>query len=424
MKTKLIGIFICTLLIATAIPVIGQVKDISISKDNDEIYPLLNGDKWIKTFGGTEYDNSWDGQQTADGGYIIVGGTESYASVGKCDIWLIKTDTKGNKQWDKIFGGPDNDWGLSVKQTTDGGYILACKLSFDSWLIKTDADGNIEWDKILDKYGVLSVRQTTDEGFILTGYKNLLPPQGYDILLLKADSDGNEMWNKTYGGIGPEMGFSVQQTNDGGYILTGGYYKTCSYLIKTDSNGDEEWIKTFGSNMEGRDVLQTSNGGYTVVGRKGEEWPNTGWMIRTDEDGDIVSQEKYCGLIMNYIPMSLFQTSDGGYIITGSAHVTLEHVLSSYLWLAKTDEYGKIQWEKIFGGFDPFDHGSAVQQTTDGGYIIVGSTNSYGAGGVDIWLIKTDAHGNVPRNRATYNSLFLWFLEQFPILQKILSYIL
>lgn len=304
---------------------------------------------WSRTFGGSENDWGYSVQQTSDGGYILFGTTESYGA-GNYDFWLIKTDSQGNKQWERTFGGSDIDWGWSVQQITDGGYILLGYTESygtgkeDVWLIKTDAQGNKEWDRTFggseDDQGY-SVQQASDGGYILLGYTESYGAGGGDFWLIKTDAYGNREWERTFGGSKDDRSVSVQQTQDGGYILLGDTYSygigsADLWLIKTDAYGNKEWERTFGGSSRDK-----------------------GWSVR--------------------------QTADGGYILFG---VTYSYGTGSAdSWLIKTDAYGNKEWERTFGGSET-EYGSSVQQTEDGGYILLGCTSSYGAGGLDFWLIK------------------------------------
>ncbi len=202
----------------------------------------VNG--WTKTFGGSDADVGYSVQQTTDGGYIIVGSTESYGAGGS-DVWLIKTDEKGNKEWDKTFGGNDLDVGYSVQQTKDGGFIIVGSTHSYVWLIKTDKNGNKEWDKTFGgKEGSVgySVQQTLDGGYVLIGETILYGDGERDIYLIKTDKNGSVEWEKAYGGKEDSYSYAVQQTPDSGYIIVGktesyGAGKEDIWLIKTDKNG-------------------------------------------------------------------------------------------------------------------------------------------------------------------------------------------
>jgi len=353
---------------------------------------------WNKTFGGTDNDSALSVQQTSDGGYIIAGCTESYGA-GSYDFWLIKTDSKGNKEWDNTFGGTDEDWAFSTQQTSDGGYIVAgYTMSYgtgwvNAWLVKTDSEGNKEWDKTFGgTNSAYLVQQTSDDGYIIAGLSVSFGTTWADFWLVKTDSNGNMQWDKIYGGTGDEVAFSVRQTSDEGYIIAGTTMQDIGlgdfWLVKTNSEGNEQWNKTFGGTGEdvALSVRQTIDGGYIVAGTTESYGAGLAdfWLVKADSEGN-KEWDKTFGGTDNDSAYSVQQTSDGGYIIAGYTE-SYSAGLADF-WLVKTDSFGNEQWNKTFGGTYK-DRARSVQQTTDGGYILAGSTNSYGAGLADFWLIK------------------------------------
>jgi len=353
---------------------------------------------WDKTFGGQGEDKGFSVQQPSDGGYIITGVTTSFGAGGE-DLWFIKTDADGNKVWDKTFGGESGDAGASVLQTSDSGYIIAgFTNSFgaggtDVWLIKTDARGNKIWDKTFggtDGDLGFSVLATPDGGYIITGGTFSFGAGLADALVIKTDSDGNELWSQAFGGMDYDHAWSAQSTPDGGYIIIGGtdsFGHGDVWLIKIDGNGNKIWDKAFegGGDDYGFLVQPTEDGGYILAGTGScGAGKKDFWFIKTDADGNKMWDKAFGGPDDDDTA-SAQQTSDGGYVIAGVTNSF--GAAGKDAWLVKTDAHGNKLWDKTFGGADD-DYASSVWQTSDGGYIILGYTNSFGAGGHDLWLIK------------------------------------
>jgi len=305
--------------------------------------------EWDKIFGGSESDEASSLIQTDDGGYAIAGETSSY-SVGNEDFWLIKLDSKGNKLWDKTFGGSSSDNAKSLIQTTDGGYAVA-GYTFskgagyeDFWLMKLNGNGNMEWDKTFggshwDR--AHSLIQTNDGGYVVAGYTFSKGSGKEDFWIIKLNSQGNIDWDRTYGGASYDEASSLIQTNDGGYAVAGKTYSKGAsaadfWLIKLDIKGNVEWDETFGGSNydEASSLIQTDDGGYAIAGG-------------TSSKGE------------------------GGYDF----------------WVIKLDSTGNKEWDKTFGG-NNYDYASSLIQISNGSYVVAGWTKSKGAGAADFWVIK------------------------------------
>jgi len=350
-------------------------------------------------------------------------------------VWLIKTDSNGNKIWDRTFGGTSHDWGSSVQQTTDGGYIITGTTfssgagSADVWLIKTDSNGNKIWDRTFggsDYDSGSSVHQITDGGYIITGYTSSFGAGSANVWLIRTDSNGNEEWNRTFGGTDFDLSNSVNLTNDMGYIITGvtnsfGAGSADVWLIKTDYNGNEIWNKTFGGTNieEGYSVQQTTDGGYIIAGSTcsfGAGYSDV-WLIKTNGNGDKVWDRTF-GRTEDDFGFSVQQITDSGYIIAGETWSFGAGSIN--VWLIKTNGNGDKVWDRTFGGESTIAVAYSVRQTLDGGFIIAGYTGSSYAGGFDVWLIKTDSRGKsktTSLDTLWFERLFQRFPHAFPILQ-------
>jgi len=354
---------------------------------------------WTKTFGGNLTDEGHDVQEISDGGFIVTGLTESFGA-GNSDIWLIKTNSQGLQQWAKTIGGGFSENGNSIQQTNDEGFIIAGYQSTtnsvegrDFWLIKTDSMGDTLWTR---RYGLnndrdeaYSVVQTTDGGYILTGFTGWVITGHSDMLLIKTDQNGDTLWTLTYGGQFFDDGSSVAETDDGNFIVAGSTtseFDTTiqAYLMKVNSSGDTLWTQKYGSQGITRGIFasQTDDQGYILGGDTDQD----AWLLKADSLGNelwsLIFTEPNSEFINN-----VHQTRDGGYIATMWLN---DGGSGNFGRVIKTDSIGNVEWMKTYpslaGALKVF---YSVKETSDLGYVLTGVTdNDINPPQFDLWLVR------------------------------------
>ena len=340
-------------------------------------------------------------------------------------------------QWQKSYGGTRGEVATVIRQTTDGGYIVAGNTNSndtdvsgfnggaisegtgntDIWVIRLDASGELKWSKCLGTSSIdatADVRETADGGFAVAGSGNC-PACPFAYNLYRLDKDGKRLWTQYYTGNTKEQAASMQITNDGGFILAGTSYSSAGqitghhgdattsdyWIVKTDKNGIIQWQKSYGgtANETAASIAPTKDGGYVIAGHSqsndgdvtghhGETglYPgyfNDIWIVKINSGGDIQWQKSLGGTDEDEAA-DVQQTTDGGYIVAGSVKSNDGDVTGTHLggivsttdyWLAKLNSSGTLQWQKTFGG-GAGDVAHSVQQTKDGGYILAGKTLS------------------------------------------------
>lgn len=373
-----------------------QIAD-PVTPEKDEI------SKFSRTFGGDCADFGYSVRQTADGGFILVGGSDSSGS-GSRDLWLLKSDPDGGEEWHLFHGGLQLDSGRDVRQTTDGGFIITgVTMSIgsglkDLWLLKVSENGAVEWSRTFGgphQDSGAAVRQTADGGYIITGYTESFGAGLSDLWLLKTDAAGDTAWTRIYGGAGADVGSAVVETDGGGFIVAGstesfGSGNSDAWLIAVDASGDTEWSQVYGGRGWdfGMALENTADGGFLVAGGS-DSYGGGGqdvWLIRTDPEGTVLFSRTYGGGGAD-AGSSVAVDGLGGYVVTGYTGSFGDGF--DDIWLIGVSSSGARLWDRTFGG-GRFDRGSSVGTTLDGGFIIAGYTDSFGAGKYDAWLIKTD----------------------------------
>jgi uncharacterized delta-60 repeat protein len=369
---------------------------------------------WAKTFGGVNEDVAHSVQQTTDGGYIVAGGTSS-SGAGFADFWIIKLKPNGDIDWQKIFGGANDDVAYSIQQTSpDGGYIVAGQSSSlgnplgDIWILKLKLNGDIDWQKTYGGTGSSTancIRQTLDGGYIVAGETSSSGAGSADVWVLKLDANGDLQpgWPKTtYGGIYRDAANSIQQTSDGGYIVAGETSSSGAnipdfLILKLDSNGNFQWQRTYGGSGYdiARSIQEITGGGYIVAGETSSSGAGSAdvWVLKLDTIGDLQPgwPQTYGGIYRD-VANSIQQTLDGGYIVAGET--ASSGAGNADFWILKLNASGDIVWQKTYGGSND-DIARSIQQTLDGGFIVAGETSSSGAGYADFWILKIDENGNI-----------------------------
>lgn len=335
-------------------------------------------------------------------------------------------------QWQKSFGGAGQEYEHCIRQTNDGGYIIVGESvspvggmitnsygGYDCWAVKINATGGVEWQKNFGGSGydrANSVQLTADGGYIVVGVTSSNNNDvtghygGSDVWVVKFSSTGVIEWQKPLGGSSEDEGFSIQQTTDGGYILCGYTFSTNGavttgpggWIVKINSIGTIQWQKSIGNYMNC--IQQTTDGGYVSAGYTYGPLGNTDYhIVKLSSSGTTVWQKYYGGTSSDSAEY-IQQTTDGGYIVAGTSDSSNTNVTnnngSDDYWLLKLNNLGELVWQKALGG-STYDYGKSVQQTTDGGFITCGYVNSSNGmvtgnhGDADYWVVKLNNLGSI-----------------------------
>ncbi len=359
------------------------------------IYPKL-GLSWVQTYGGAQDDYGLSALRVSDG-YVIVGGTESYSAGGDEDVYLVKTAFNGNYVWHKNIGNVSRERGKGICQAHGGGYVIIGYKevgvnNYDIYVIRTDAGGGIVWERTYgwacNDFGY-SVKPTSDGHYIICGSSQPVDVFHTSIYLAKINhADGGEVWQKFIGDDNLSEGGYMEMTSDGGCIITGTRGGNVC-LIKVDSSGGFDWEKSFGGTKDDRgySVKQTFDGYYIITGYTVSLGPyqlySDFYLIKTDSSGNMIWENHYGG-VGDHRGYSVFETSDRGYIVGGSSAV-----FGCGGYLVKTDSDGTMLWEKCLSTVG-LDVRSVQQISSDDSYIIAGLTSGFGWGNCNAFLVNDD----------------------------------
>jgi hypothetical protein len=346
-------------------------------------------------------------QQTSDGGYVVLGTTMSFeprdtaaTHWGDANVYLLRLDEFGDTLWSRRYGGTCDDYGNSVQQTSDGGYIVAgTSSSFgrgdaDVYLAKVDSSGHMLWSRTYGGHGtdvVWSVRQTRDGGYVLAGKTNSFSIlSDFDAYLVRTNSDGDTMWTRTYGCLIDDAAYSVDTTSDGGFIVAGSTESSVSggmYLLKVDGTGETLWTRYYGQGGGyANEIRQTTDGGYVFVGSPvAYQVGSAAYVVRIDKDGLVLWDKLLADSTWDLQGSSINQTRDGGYVIAGSQGYSF--------CLIKLSCLGNVLWMRSYGEGRGHCMGDQVDQTIDGGFVLVGSCGGLPFRYSEAYVVKVDSLG-------------------------------
>ena len=389
--------------------------------------------QWSVTLGGDGDEFAHAVALSGDGGFLIAGEKRSFGPASQ-DGWLVKLDANGKEVWDRRYGGPESDIIYSVQRTSDGGYILAGEThSFGGatasrsnfWLIKINSEGQEEWQRSYDSTDsegqgesstALAVRQTQDGGYILAGSATgppALENGGTSIRLVRTDPNGELLWTSNAGFSSGALAYDIAEAPDGGFVIVGnssavnsgagnsgeGRNGSDALLIKTDADGALEWSKTFGGsyNDEARSLALTSDGGYALGGFTWSRGAGLSdfWLVKANSQGEDEWQRTFGGVPRD-AAHALIQTSDGGFALAGWSE---SFIGGDRSWVVKTDSLGSLEWSTAHPLITDATASAtaqtgqrsagarAIRQTPDGGFIVVGWTGAI-HGARDVLVVK------------------------------------
>lgn len=399
---------------------------------------------WQNTYGGSADEEILAAEQTPDGGYILVGYTNSddgqvTGQQGNSDLWVVRTDATGALLWQLALGSSATERGHAVANTSDGGFIVAGTAEDqggdvsaiigdgDIWLVKLNSTGSVQWE---NTYGGTSFEEPravvqASDGYVVSGYTESddAMVNGYhgsgDLWVFKTNANGTLQWQNALGGTDTDEALGMRLTSDNGVIIAGSSKSTNGnltqnnggtdvWLVKLNASGNVQWQSVYGHTGDeyAVDVVQRADGGYTFVAASnsqgGQVTQNFGnydhWLVHTTDNGVLQGETSYGGS-GDDIPFAMQATPDGGFVLAGYSASDNGSVTAALggldFWVVKTNATGVLQWQRSLGGSDD-DIAHAIVATNDAGYLVAGLTSSndinvtHARGGQDQWAVKLE----------------------------------
>jgi hypothetical protein len=395
-----------------------MVRDYGAINPEGHFLPMVSSHFiWNKTFGGIHYEEGTSVVETDDGGFAIAGRTGSFGAIeGVDEVWLVRCDQNGTHLWNHTYGGGFVHGGhmssfhksVRLENTSDGGFLITSHTAHnsvgdaDGWLVRTDTDGNPLWNYTYggpdDEYFVESVA-CSDGGFISGGFTENKTIGNVDGWLIRTDADGNHLWNYTYGSpIFGEVGYDVIEVSGGGFLMTGwagdfdyvddpnrfAVNSSC-WIVRVDADGNHLWNQTYGTEHQGTYAVECQDGGFAIIGGMGNasEHILDVILVRIDANGQHLWNQTYGDTDIE-AALEFAECSDGGFAIFA---LNYRSYAVSDGWFIRTAENGTALWNQTYGGsyFDQFWAGIIA---SNGDFVCVGKTHSFGAGSSDMWVVR------------------------------------
>lgn len=421
-------ILIYLLVIVTALSC--KNDDDNITLNNPSAIGILES---VNTFGGSKNDSAQEVVSTSDSGYAVLGFTQSMdgdildKQNESFDFWVLKFNAENEIEWNKTFGGTADDKGSDIIQTTDGGFaILGSSFSNDEdvsgnqgqndyWLAKLDASGNILWQKSYGYQGAdygISVIQTSDSGYLVTGVLDVTASNGEgntsrtsnrhaggDYWAIKLDASGTIEWSKYYGGLFTDTPEGIVETDDNEFIIVGGSDSMDTdissnigsydfWVVKISNTGAIVWEKSFGGDEidEAWSITKSNDGNFIIAGdtrsNNVDVSNNIGaadlWLIKISTNGELLWEKSIGGTSFD-VARDITPTQDGGFLVAGSSRSNdvdvSENKGQNDAWAVKIDSNGSIEWEKSVGGTN-IDFAYGIVELNNKKVVVVGDTTS------------------------------------------------
>jgi hypothetical protein len=395
--------------IGVAVVVVGGAAAGGLYLTLGQSGPKADQPTWEHTYGSSGRDEATHAAPTADGGTVIAG-ERTAEGKSDSDAWVLRLDAKGVTVWERSWGGPGDEHVEDIQASQDGGFIVTGETQGhtsgvgQAWVAKLSDGGEVLWHRNYEskRLGTMhSVISSADGGYVVAGAQQSENPSYYDGWVARIDAKGQPLWEHYYGGANDEAIEAIRETPDGGFVFAGttesqGAGRTDAWIVKLDGLGVVQWERTYGSSARDAalDIQVLGDQGYIVAGwsdARAERDKRDGWVIRLNAKGDKIWERIYGGREED-VAREIRPSNDGGFVVVGTTNSKGAGRLDA--WVFRIDATGKVLWDRALGGADD-DEATAVVPMLDGAFVVAGRERSKGAGRQDAWVMRLNALGRI-----------------------------